>query len=414
MDCLLPEVFDALRSGHAADMRMVRPPADMGRTRPRATGKAVYGRDLPFHVDGQNFTVQWTDPGVDAARAADILVQLEAAWTTLVAEGGWPAPTSSDTWLLWVILDPELGGSGYTTVYATDEYPDGYPVTYLNPSYDAENPAFALSVAVHEFGHMLQYRLRDWELGRADAWYWEATSEWIAERVAPDLDTYAESTFWYAQWPHARFDATERYHPYGMVLVNAWLDERAFGFDGVRDVWLAADGNDRAWDALLAEQAGDDFGGIVAAMAAEVAARTLREGALYEAPVREAEHSTAPVWETRALPGLYGSYFIDVGEGAIVVEGQVHAAFVQDGALLDAAPAEGAYTAVLTAYGEEGELGYGTTPPADAEEEPGEAPVACGCASVGAPAGGAVWVGLAGAVGAAARRRRLPRGRGAT
>ncbi len=402
MDCLLPDVLDALSGGHADDVRMIEAPAEMGRVRPRGGRKGVYGESLAFHLDGTNFTVQWSDATVDPARAADLLDQLESAWTVLVDEEGWPAPTSSDEWLLWVVLDPALGGSGYTTVYGSDDYPDGYPVTYLNPAYDLEDPRFGLSVAVHEFGHMLQYRLRDWELGGADAWYWEATSEWVAERAAPSLDTYAESTFWYAQWPHARFDAVERFHPYGMLLLNAWLDERVFGFDGVREVWLAGRDDDTAWDVLVGEVAGRDFGEMVAEMAAEVAAGTLREGALYERPTRAATHDAAPAWEVLPLPGLYGSYFVDIGGGAVTVDGPVRAAFVQDGVVTDAAPAEGAYTLVITAVGEEGEVGYGTTPTAGRGED--DPPIACGCASV--PRVGA-WPAVGLLVAAVGLRRRV-------
>ncbi|MFN7145372.1 MAG: DUF6055 domain-containing protein, partial [Myxococcota bacterium] len=379
MDCLLPDVLDALSGGPPLEARMVDAPEGFGRSRPGyerpGTGrKGVYGESLPFRLDGENFTVQWSDASVDPARAADILATLESAWTVLVEEERWPAPVSSDDWLLWVILDPTLGGSGYTTVYATDEFPEGYPVSFVNPAYDPEDPAFGLSVAVHEFGHMLQYKLRDWQLGRGDSWYWEATSEWIAERAAPTLDTYAESTFWYAQWPDARFDTLERWHPYGMLLLNAWLDERAVGFQGIRDVWLAAAGNERPWDELVAEVTGRDFGEIVAEMATEVAARTLRESPIYDVPAREASHERAPAWEVLELPGLYGSYFLDIGDGAIEVRGPVLTRFVQDGRVLDEAPVAGPYTAVITAIGEDGELEYGTTPPAEDADGPG----ACG------------------------------------
>lgn len=412
MDCRLADVLDALSGGPAPDVRMVAPPPWVGPAAappfpgpPGADGigasrpiKGVYGERLPYGIDGRNFTVQWSDPSVDPARAADVLAHLEGAWDTLVVAEGWPAPVSSGEWLLWVILDPELGGSGYTTVYPSDDYPLGYPVTYLNPAYDEEDPAFGLSVAVHEFAHMLQYRVRDTSLGRADAWYWEATAEWVAERAAPELDTYAESTWWYAQWPHAPFDAFERFHPYGMLLLNAWLDEHAVGFDGIRLIWRGGGGV--AWDARIAEVTGEDFGATVADMAAAVVAGGLRESALYEPPLRAAAHHTAPTWETLELPGLYGSHYIDVDDGPIVVSGPVLARFVQDGEVLDAAPLTGPYTAVFTGVAEEGALAYGTTPP----EDRAAVPVGCGCAGASAPVGLAA-VGLA----AVLRRRRPSR-----
>ena len=407
MPCLLPDTLAALSGETPADVRMVTPPAAFGApdgTVRRAGGKAVYGGDLTFHLDGLNFTVQWEDATIDGDRAAAILAELEDAWTALVVEGGWPAPVSSETWLLRVVLDADLGGSGYTTVYTTDAYPEGYPVTYLNPVYEGDRPAYGLSVAVHELGHMLQYRLRDTSRGRSDSWFWEATSEWVAERAAPELDTYADSTYWYAQWPDARFDRVERFHLYGMLLLDAYLDERVFGFDGIRDTWIAGEGRADPWDMLIAETTGADFGALIAAMAAEVAAGTLREGALYEPPVRVATHAEAPEWEIVDAPERYGTHYIDIGGGGagLVVAGDVWVGYATDGAILDAPP-DGPFTLVLTALtDDEGEVGYGLTPPVDT---PIEAPEGCACA---APVGGsgALAVGIAAAV---ARRRRLLR-----
>ncbi len=406
MDCLLPEVLAALAGDTPVDVRMVVPPAALrAAPAPRADGKGVLGANMRYHVDGAHFTVQWADTTVDSERAAAILAQLEAAWPVLVDAGGWPAPVSSDTYLLWVVLDPELAGSGYTTVYTTDAYPNGYPVTYLNPDYYADEPEFGLSVAVHEFGHMLQFRLRDWLLGSADGWFWEATSEWIAERGAPALDTYAYSTWWYAQWPDGRFDRLEDNHPYGMVLLVAWLDERVFGLEGVRDTWLAGQDDDRTWDQLIADVAGRDFGELVAGMAAEVAAGTLRESAIYERPLRGATHPEAPGWATIDAPERYGTHFIDIeGGGAnLVVEGEVIVAYVHDRVVTDVVPGE-SYTLVLTGTGEGGKVGYGVgMAPDEVEPEPS----GCGCAvAARTGAGGAAWLGMGLALAIA---RRLPR-----
>lgn len=381
MDCRLPDVLDALAGDTAVPVLMREAPPGLGRTRAGVRGPATNGENMPFHLDSEHFTVQWEDPSVDPVRAAELLLQLERAWRVLVVREGWPAPVSSDRWRLWFILDPELGGSGYTTVHATEEHPEGVPVAWLNPVYDLDDgPAFGLSVAIHEFGHMIQYGMRSRDVTGLDAWYWEATSEWMAERVAPELDTYAESTVWYAQWPDAPYDTVHRWHPYGMVLLNAWADERVFGFDGVRDVWLSEP--DVGWDEALADVAGQPFGEMVTAMAAEVAAGTLRESHLYAVPDRVAVHPVAPEWETLPLPGLYGSHFIDVGEGAIEVEGPVEVAFVWGGDVHDAPPVTGAYTVVVTALEEDERFSYGSSPPVP---EGGGGPF--GCASGGGAAG---------------------------
>jgi hypothetical protein len=384
-------VLDGLAGGPVDDARMVAPPPFVGHAARRTLdGKGVYGDSLAHHVDGAHFTVQWSDDTVDPDRAADLLAQLEAAWTVLVDTDGWPAPVSSDSYLLWVILDPELGGSGYTTTYTDDTFPAGYPVTYLNPTYDGELPAFELSVAVHEFGHMLQYRLRPRIVGSADSWFWEATSEWTAEHAAPDLDTYAQSTYWYAHAPSAAFDSLERFHPYGMLLLDAYLDEDVFGFDGIRDVWLASEGNDTAWDTLIAEASGQDFATVMDGMAAAIGAGALRESALYTLPDRAAVHASAPTWNTLDLPGLYGSAYVDIGANApgFHVEGPVTAAYVQDGVVTDTPPS-GAFTAIFTADATDGTLGYGVGDPGDTgndEEDDGAGPNGCGCQGRGASA----------------------------
>jgi hypothetical protein len=368
MDCLLHEVFDARSGGPVVDARMVEAPVWIGAPgAPRAMGKGVYGAPRAYHVDGGNFTVQWDDPEVDSARADAILARLEAAWETLVEVDGWPAPVSSDAWLLWVNLDPTLAGSGYTVEYTDDTYPDGYPVMWLNPNYEAENPAFGLSVAVHEFGHALQYGVRT-PGDRTDAWFWEATSEWTAEHAAPDLDTYAESAWWYAQYPEAAWDAPDRYHPYGMLLLNAWLDERIFGFDGIVDLWVGGEGI--PWAERIPAVAGAPLDELLPEMAAEVAAGTLRESALYEPPV----HLTVSEgWQTVELPGLYGSYYVD-WEGPLTVEGPVAVRYISEGVVSSVQP-EGAYIAVFTATGE-GDLSFGV-PPVTAEP--------CGCAGAEPP-----------------------------
>ena len=364
MDCRLEEVFAAREGDVAADVRMVEAPAWMGGGVQRAVGKGVYGESRTYHLEGGNFTVQWDDPTVDPDRAAEMLERLEAAWTTLVEEDGWPAPVSSDAWLLWVILDPTLAGSGFTTEYTDDTYTDGYPVMWVNPAYEPDTPAFGLSVAVHEFGHALQYGVRT-PTDRSDGWYWEATSEWVAEHAASDLDTYAESAWWYARYPEAAWDSPDRFHPYGMMLLNAWLDERIFGFEGIVDTWVG--GNGVPWADRLPAVAGAPLDELMPDMAAEIAAGTLREAALYEPPVR----LETSEWQTVESPGLYGSYYVD-WEGPLTVEGPVAVRYVS-GTTITTDPPEGPFTAVFTAIGE-GDLSFGV-PPA---EEP---PESCGCTS---------------------------------
>jgi hypothetical protein len=333
MDCGLAEVLAARAGEHApSDPRMLVAPAFLdGRARPRADGKSVLGQSLAHHVDTANFTVQWSDESVDPAVAADIAVALEAGWARLVEQDGWPAPVSSDAYLLWVVLDPALTASGFTTTYRGDGF--DYPVMYVHPAYVPEEPAFQLSVAVHELGHALQFRQRAWAAG-ADAWYWEATSEWVAELGQPDADTYAWSTYWYAQAPSAPADSTVAYHQYGMVLLNAYLDEHVVGPTGIRDIWLSG----LEWPVAIAAAAGSPFGSVVADMTEALVAGDLREAHLYETPVFA---------EELAMPGLYGTQYLHEPE-AVTIKGDVTARRVGD-------------VLTLTSLGD-GALSYGAAP----------------------------------------------------
>lgn len=399
MECALDAVFAALAGEPPVDRRMVEPPFQARAVPPLTSGKSTYGDDLPYKVDTPNFTLQWTDPAVSAARAQGIGTALEAAWERLVVEGGWPAPVSSDRYRLWVILDPELGGSGWTTEYPTDDYPDGYPVMYVNPTFIEDPTEYVLSVAVHELGHAIQYAVRDWELDAKESWYWEASAEWMAELGGQDLDTYAWSVHWYAEDPTLAWNSTANFHHYGMVLFNAWLDEYRVGQDGFRELWLDNAGGD--WEALISEAGGDPVAVQVREMSGAYLAGQLRESALY----REVEPEEVDLPGTFDLPGRYGTRylrFVHLGQ-ELVVEGPVEATFV-DGTLWTDTPQSG--EEVLAAVTWNGEPGETFSLSWREREEPPEV-AACGCSAGGTRP----WPGVFGLL-ALSRWRRSPVPRG--
>jgi hypothetical protein len=259
------------------------------------------------------------------------------------------------------------------------------PVSFVNPSY-AED--FVRSVAVHEFAHMLQFRLRRSIAGAHEPWFWEASAEWTAEHAAPDLDTYALSTRWYAARPDDRFDSVLDQHDYGMLLFDAWLDEDLVGFDGIRDAWvLSGDRPEATWDAILAESTGEDFGTMIAEMSGAVAAGALRELALYEAPVRAATFAEAPERATIDRPFLFGTAYVEVDAAApgFAVEGPVEVRYAADGTWGDEVP-DGPFVAAITASADEGDVTVGT---GLGEED--EAPTRRGCGG-GRALGGIAWV----------------------
>ena len=220
--------------------------------------KPTYGTPYDDHQTSENFLVTWTDTSVDPAVAAQTLIDLEDAWAALVEDQAWPLPVSGDTYKLWVLLDPSLSGTGLTTEYTTDDFPEGYPVIFLNPSW-ASDTRFWRTLVAHEFAHALQYRLRDYTGETWEPWYWEASAQWQAELADPDNDGHLYTAAWYADRPGDRFDSMTDSHQYGMFVFNAWLEEHQTGADGLRQVWLLSDDRPGTpWDAILAESTDED------------------------------------------------------------------------------------------------------------------------------------------------------------
>ena len=270
----------------AHDPRVLAPPPGlrMG-VAPDAPGppdtKPTYGTPYEDHELSENFLVTWTDSGVDPAIAAQTLVDLEDAWAALVEDQGWPVPVSADTYKLWVLLDPAMSGTGLTTEYTTDDYPDGYPVVFLNPAW-ASDTRFWRTLVAHEFAHALQYRLRDYAGEPWEPWYWEASAQWQAELSDPDNDGHLYTAAWYADRPGDRYDSMTDSHQYGMFVFNAWLEEHQTGPDGLRQVWLlAGDRQGFAWDAVLAESTGADPAALWAGFTAAYGNGGLAESADY-------------------------------------------------------------------------------------------------------------------------------------
>ncbi len=280
------EVFDALAGrAPAAHRHMLEPPTPLlaPAVPTPAPDKAVMAGRLDNWLDSTNFTVAWSDGNATDADAEDAIDGLEAAWQALVVEQGWGLPVSTDRYLLMVVLDPTIPGSGYTTVYTSDEYPEGFPVIFLNTGH-AASPLIFQTLCAHELSHAIQFALRDWTATSEQAWYWEASAEWMAELARPELDMYALSAFHYARNPAARYDHTDDYHHYGMFLLNAAIEERITGDGGVYDIWqLAAERPDDTWDSILVEALGLSLADLWGTMTGAVGNRTLAESNLYAA-----------------------------------------------------------------------------------------------------------------------------------
>lgn len=286
MICATPLVLAALSgTGPVHHPGVVDPPWSNPSVAPPASGKSVWGAALDNQVSSDNFTVGWDDGDGDTAAAERVLGALEVAWTSLVETQGWTAPRSSDDFLLWVVLDPSIGHTGYTTLLFDGDFPDGVPVVYMNPDYTVYG-TFWEHLAVHEFNHALQYAVRKWNGGSSEAWYWEASAEWGAELATPELDVYALQAAYYAAAPEVQFDTVNGGHEYGMFVLNAWLEEHLLGEGGLRDVWLASrdrPGDD--WLEILEEETGWEAGALWAAFTAALGNDDLREAGLYDDPI---------------------------------------------------------------------------------------------------------------------------------
>ena len=381
MRCLLPALLAALNGAPPAHPYLLTPPPQLANPPPRAPTRsgerAICGNNYPFHQETEHFTLQWSDPAAPQDRVDEIAARIEEAWT-YYADQGWQMPPYADTCYLWFILDTTISGSGYTTLYTSGDFPEGYPVTFLHPTYiDDDYPGFAVSVAVHEFAHMLQFTVEDYYAHADRTWYWEASAEWMAEKSAPDLDWYADSTYWYADAPEASYDSVINFHQYGMLGLNAWIDA-SVGFDAITEAWQTAAQHDEPWDLRLARATGQDFSILIADFSGAYAADSLPESDLYYPPLREDTHRGTPAPQTLDLPDLYGTHYIDIqaADAPLAWEGDVIARFVQDGAWSDTPPESGDYTAAFTAVSPDtagrGTYRYGRADQLDGPDDTGD------------------------------------------
>jgi MYXO-CTERM domain-containing protein len=386
-----------------------RPP--LHEVQPPLPERGTYGEPWLDNVhETEHFAVTWSDGGGTEAGARRSGEALEEAWVQLVDEQGWRPPVSSDDYLIWVILDTSLGGTGLTTEYTTTDFPQGYPVIYLNPDYSG-NTVFWAHLSAHEFAHALQYAERDDYSGAgAEAWYWEASAEWQVEQALPDLDDYARQTEYYADQPWHRYDSMDGWHQYGMVALNAWLEEQ-WGPEGLRDVW-ADSGGGADWVELIEARSGMDEAGIWGGFTAAYAAEALRESARYSPVLVDGELTDGQVG---AVARLGTDYFEATQETAVRATGEVVLSGpwgvgvvinVAPGELigvtgLSEAPADYAlgFEALLVPE-DTGDSGLDTGPVGS--EEPG--PRACSCAAGSADPSGLAWLALLGLL-ALGRRR---------
>ena len=310
--CLLPAFFAAVH-GVGPPVSTPTLPSGYAPAAPSSkTLKALPGAAAENEVGSSNFTVQWTESTVDPAFAEVVISHLEDAWAALIERDGWDAPMTSEDHKVLVWLTPELAAPGLATGEPTEAFPSGQPIIYLNPTM-LTDAAYLQQVAHHEFVHTTQFHLRDWYGGTAsEAWYWEASAEWLTEYVDPSANGQAWISTFYADNPGVAYDTVNGGHEYAMFLLNAYLDEHHGGVESLQSVWLENEGND--WLTELERVSGLQAPVLWANFVGAYYAGQLRDAELYARPT--------PVASAGTIPGELGSMYIslELAEGEVVLE----------------------------------------------------------------------------------------------
>jgi len=249
-------------------------------------GKALYGSPWPNQESSENFVVVWENGQGNIPSAKAALDALEEAWTALVDQQDWEPPEASEDYLIWVILSRELSGTGVTTLYTDGNFPQGYPVIYMNPDW-SHLTEFWASLSAHEFAHALQYSYRTWSTSAEEPWYWEASAEWQAELALPEVNAYAIQAQYYSEQSHLRFSSMENSHQYGMFLLNAFIEEHLTGNGGLRSIWtLAASRKNARWDSIIAEDLQLDFEYVIGGMSQQLCSMDFNDAQHYTHPAQ--------------------------------------------------------------------------------------------------------------------------------
>ena len=291
MDCLLPLLFEALSGAPVMlpDFFTEAPPQlqNAQRVQKMMPNKSIYGASFPNQRSSENFTVGWENGHGSASSADEALEALEHGWAHFVEDNNWVQPVASDEHLVWVILRNDLSGTGLTTTYSDANYPQGYPVIYLNSEW-SDWSEFWETLAVHELGHALQYAHRSYTTSQEEPWYWEASAVWMEALALPGNKTYAVQASYYADQPEHRYSSMEGYHQYGMFLINTYIEEHITGEGGLKSIWeLSASRSDKRWPSIISESTGQPIEEVFQGMTRELAEMNYTDSTHYEVPKRE-------------------------------------------------------------------------------------------------------------------------------
>lgn len=252
---------------------------------PSGGDKALHGSVAGQVHQTENFAVLY-DEGVTVEEAEALGAELELAWQALIVRDGWPAPTASETFLVWVIADPFVDGGGDVRVTTSDAYPDGYPVLYLAPEAD---DAAREAEAAHQLMHAIQLRLmpiEEWE--GENGWFWESTAVWAENVVAADNFESFPLAAGYLEQAWMDHTSSDLDRAAGLFLFNRWIEELSPGV--VQRAWIANAASPGAWTPVIAPMVGEDDGVLWARFNGTLAVRGL--GGNFGLPTVTAEATT--------------------------------------------------------------------------------------------------------------------------
>ncbi len=420
LHCLTPDALDALITPDEVviDERLRTAPPGIG-VRPAGApppdARSIYGTPYENHLETEHFTLNWVG-GLDYAEgAATAGVALERAWGVLVEQAGWTPPVGSDRYYIWVFLVDDLGGTGFTTEYVTEEFPEGYPVVYLD-GYWAVDAPFWSSLAAHEFHHALQFAVRDWAgAGDEESWYWEASANWASVLVEPESAAFDYLVPAYGDQAGLAYSSMAGSHQYGIFVLNGWLDTVGVGPATMQAVWAEASSRpDDDWKSLLVDTTGLEASALWSEFAAAFGNDTYSRGAWWPDPSGRRLAGDVEYRDSAAELGTVYYHAVQDIQIEVRAEGDDELTVSFPGMEGDApwlVPA-GTTVAVTTTGGAaaswvlEGHAVAGVGEDSVSADTAADAtsPVGCGCASVPAP--GWAWVPAAAGLWAQARRRR--------
>lgn len=223
---------------------------------PPAAGKGLRdGYNMPYSEESENFVVRWGGNSWPSTRASDVLDAMEAAWSLILVDMDYRAPSGSDDYKFNVYIGDTGGPGAYGSAYYTRDG-NSWPMIVVTPG-TFEDTEWGITVGAHEFFHALQdaasspYAYGD---GSPAAWYWEATANWVETAIYPEnrAQTLTGFLMGYALLPHLPihfFDypdtgTLEEYHQYGAFIFPYYLTREIADDALIRSSWLDASSSD--------------------------------------------------------------------------------------------------------------------------------------------------------------------------